>query len=259
MLSKLVGYEMKAFGRILLPIYGAIVVTALLLGINMHFISFSENAGAIALSIVLAILVAAVFIVTILLSVIRFYNNLLGREGYLMFSLPVGTGDLIWAKVISSVIWCILSWIVAVLSVLPFLAAPEVADAVKEYGIGKIWAEVTGSLSPYRWNLILGIVLIIALAVFFIVRLYAAISIGHLWTEHRILGAVLAYIGIGVLEAFLAMPVGTYISLYWSGTGAVGITNALQGEGILLLIAAAGTAVYGVVTWLILDRKLNLE
>ena len=101
--------------------------------------------------------------------------------------------------------------------------------------------------------------LIIALAVFFIVRLYAAISIGHLWTEHRILGAVLAYIGIGVLEAFLAMPVGTYISLYWSGTGAVGITNALQGEGILLLIAAAGTAVYGVVTWLILDRKLNLE
>ena len=104
MLSKLVGYEMKAFGRILLPIYGAIVVTALLLGINMHFISFSENAGAIALSIVLAILVAAVFIVTILLSVIRFYNNLLGREGYLMFSLPVGTGDLIWAKVISSVI-----------------------------------------------------------------------------------------------------------------------------------------------------------
>ena len=114
MLSKLIGYEMKAFGRILLPVYLAIVVVAVLLGIDFRFLPTSKGeAGTVILTIVLGLLVAAVFLVTIILSVGRFYTNLLGREGYLMFSLPTGTGSLIWAKVISSVIWSLFSALVA--------------------------------------------------------------------------------------------------------------------------------------------------
>ena len=43
MLSKLIGYEMKAFGRILLPVYLAIVVVAVLLGIDFRFLPTSKG------------------------------------------------------------------------------------------------------------------------------------------------------------------------------------------------------------------------
>ena len=82
MLSKLIGYEMKAFGRILFPVYLAIVVVAVLLGIDFRLFSAPEGAaGSVALTIILVLLMAAVFLITIILSVGRFYTNLLGREG----------------------------------------------------------------------------------------------------------------------------------------------------------------------------------
>lgn len=258
MLSKLIGYEMKAFGRILLPIYGAIVVAAILMGIDMRFSWAANHLGGEVLPIILGVLVAAVFIVTILLSVIRFYNNLLGREGYLMFSLPVGTGNLIWAKVISSVIWCVLCWVIAVLSVLPILAAPDIQDEWNASG-GSFWIEIMKDLAPYKWNILLGIVLVIALAVLFIVRIYAAVSIGHLWTEHRILGALLAFIGLNVVKTIVRISSGTSLSSGWLREASTGIRFTAGYEGLLLLITAAGIALYSVVTWLILDRKLNLE
>ncbi len=266
MLSKLIGYEMKAFGRILLPIYAAIVTASVLLGIDFRFFPNSSRSGAtIALTVILGILIAAVFAVTVLLLIIRFYNNLLGREGYLMFSLPVGTGNLIWAKVISSVIWSILSVIASAVVVTPFLMTSDFTDAVKDGSLGKIWTSFLGEIAPYRVNIILGILLIIAGTVLAITRIYAAISIGHLWTVHRVLGAVLAFIGLGILESVLFMTTG--IGLFSVEGAFGGVTDsAMQTaadvaryEGIGLAVMAAGIAIYGAVTWLILDRKLNLE
>ena len=37
MLAKLLGYEMKAFGRILLPLYGALLILAVTLGVSIRF------------------------------------------------------------------------------------------------------------------------------------------------------------------------------------------------------------------------------
>ena len=260
MISKLIGYEMKAFGRILLPVYLAIVVVAVLLGIDFRFLPTSKGeAGTVILTIVLGLLVAAVFLVTIILSVGRFYTNLLGREGYLMFSLPTGTGSLIWAKVISSVIWSLFSALVAAVSVLPFFMIPSFSKEVQEIGFGSIVSKAFEMAAPYTINIILGILIVIAGAVAAIVRIYAAISIGHLWSDHRIIGAVLAYIGFGILESIVMALLG--IGVFWAGNypdlfTALGTMGA---EGAVLAGCAAEIAFYGVVTWLILDRKLNLE
>ena len=101
MLSRLIGYEMKAFGRILLPLYGVAIILSLLVGIEFNVVSgsqLSESTVGTILILFLGLLIMAIFIVTVVLSVGRFYTNLLGREGYLMFSLPTGTGTLIWAN-----------------------------------------------------------------------------------------------------------------------------------------------------------------
>ena len=260
MLSKLIGYEMKAFGRILLPVYLAIVVVAVILGFDFRLLPASKGeVGTVILTIVLGLLVMAVFLITIILSVGRFYTNLLGREGYLMFSLPTGTGSLIWAKVISSVIWSLFSVLVAAVSVTPFFVIPSFSKELQEVGFGMILSKVFEMAGPYTANIILGILIVIAGAVAAIVRIYAAISIGHLWSNHRIIGAVLAYIVFGILESIIMALLGEEI--FWSRNypdlfSAVGSIGA---EGVVLAGCAAEVAIYGVITWLILDRKLNLE
>jgi hypothetical protein len=260
MLSRLIGYEMKAFGRILLPIYAAIVVAAVLLGIDFRFFPNSAgSAGTIALTVILGVLAAAVSIVTVLLLVIRFYNNLLGREGYLMFSIPTGTGNLIWAKVISSVIWSIFSVIISAVVMAPFLIAADYSGETEKIGVGQMMSGFFKAIEPYKMNILLGILLVIALAVFAITRLYASMAIGQLWTEHRILGSVLAFIATGILETVLVLSSGNGLFTVVGNQNLESALDAAKYESIFLAVTAAGIAVYGAVTWLILDRKLNLE
>ena len=43
MLLKLIGYEMKAFGRIMLPLYAALLGFALLTGLSIQFLRASRH------------------------------------------------------------------------------------------------------------------------------------------------------------------------------------------------------------------------
>ena len=62
---------------------------------------------------------AAVFggsILAFVLMIYRFYKNLMTDEGYLMFTLPVTTGQLIWSKMIVSAVWLLATAAMDVLS-----------------------------------------------------------------------------------------------------------------------------------------------
>lgn len=260
MLSKLIGYEMKAFGRILFPVYLAIVVVAVLLGIDFRLFSAPEGAaGSVALTIILVLLIAAVFLITIILSVGRFYTNLLGREGYLMFSLPTGTGSLIWAKVISSVIWSLFSVIVSAASVIPIFMIPSFSEELEKVGIGSVISKAFEVAAPYMANIVLGVLIVIASAVAAIVRIYAAISIGHLWSDHRIIGAVLTYIGFQILESIIMAILGSGLFVTGNLPDIYRAMGSIGAEVSVLLVCIVIIAIYGIVTWIVLDRKLNLE
>ena len=118
MLGKLIGYETKAFGRIMLPLYGATLAFALFTGLSIRFLPESATSGlpGVLMFMLYGILMMAIVIMTCVLSVTRFYKNLLGLEGYLMFSLPASTASLIASKVISVLIWSALSSVTALLS-----------------------------------------------------------------------------------------------------------------------------------------------
>ena len=260
MLSKLIGYEMKAFGRILFPVYLAIVVVAVLLGIDFRLFSAPEGAtGSVALTIILVLLIWAVFLITIILSVGRFYTNLLGREGYLMFSLPTGTGSLIWAKVISSVIWSLFSVIVAAASVIPFFLIPSFSEEVEKTEISSIVSKVFEAAAPYTATIVLGVLIVIASTVAAIVRIYAAISIGHLWSDHRIIGAVLTYIGFEILELIIMAILGSGLFVTGNLPNIYRAMGSIGAEVSVLLGCIVIIAIYSIVAWIVLDRKLNLE
>ncbi|MGN0255340.1 MAG: hypothetical protein ACI4D6_05095 [Chordicoccus sp.] len=261
MLSRLIGYEMKAFGRILLPIYAVALVISLLVGLDLNMVSkASESAAGTFLILFLVLLIMAIFIVTIVLSVGRFYTNLLGREGYLMFSLPTGTGTLIWAKVISSLIWSFFSTVAAAVAVaIPMLAAPGTISDIADMGRQGAWDILMKEIAPYRVNIILAVLLVIALLTYNIVNIYAAIAIGHLWSDHRIIGSALAYIAMGIIEMILFGAAGNTIfqSDKWGDLSqAMTVTGT---EVAAIVVCLIGIAVYGFITWILLDRKLNLE
>ena len=76
MLGKLLKYEFRATGRLFLPLYGALVIFAL---INALLLSFREipQLPAVLAMLVYILLAIAVFVVTFIVMIQRFYKNLL--------------------------------------------------------------------------------------------------------------------------------------------------------------------------------------
>ena len=98
-----------------------------------------------------------------------------------------------------------------------------------------------------------------------ITRIYAGIAIGHQFSDHRILMSVVALIGFNVIGTILANicgSLGVYSGLFDS------IEQIIESDSIRALYLAQGGSMlfmavqiifFGVLTWFLLDRRLNLE
>jgi len=113
MLGKLLKYEFKATARTLLPLYAALLIISVISNLLLH--SDFQIASVISITVFGALLMA-VFIVTLILMIQRFYRNLLSDEGYLMFTLPVKTNRLIFSKMIVTFVWFLIAGIVGGIS-----------------------------------------------------------------------------------------------------------------------------------------------
>ena len=243
MLGKLLKYDFKSIARILLPIYGAFLVVSVLLGAQ----SASHSISPAILSIFTALFTVAI-ILTIVLVIQRFYQNLLGPEGYLMFTIPVSTSTHILEKVLLALVWGLLgSLVIFLASFLILILDPEVG------GFNAIFQamsqlHLTGSdyVTFFSWLLLL----ILGIAAQ-ITQIYASISVGHLWTSHRILGAFLSYIGFSILTAWVTIAFGDSLFSDWFFSANPSLSSFLP--------MTIEIAVYGLITWLILDRSLNLD
>ncbi|GAA0714637.1 ABC transporter permease [Paraclostridium ghonii] len=116
MLGKLLKYELKSTAKFFVPMYFAILVITTLNSIFMRKNVFQEAQGII--SMVIGALFIALTTLTIIVIVKRFKKNLLGDEGYLMFTLPVSSGKLILSKYISALIWISLTAVVTMMAVI---------------------------------------------------------------------------------------------------------------------------------------------
>ena len=121
MLGKLLKYEIKAMGRIMLPIYLVLIALSAVFALTMRLtigktaVGFLEKFAIVTLVLFVAAIIAACVMMLILV-IQRFYKHLLGTEGYLMFSLPVSTGQLILSKLLTAVLWIVIGLIAGVLA-----------------------------------------------------------------------------------------------------------------------------------------------
>lgn len=253
MLGKLMKYELRATGRTFLPLYAAILVSVLVTRLLM--VSKFDAPSAIGGLVVFSLFIA-LGVITLLILIQRFNKNLLGDEGYLMNTLPVTTGRLIWSKLLTFAIWAMVSCIVGALSIL--ILSGVVGDFFpamwKGFGLlfqhAKAW-EIVRLVAEFLLMLLLG-------GAMFVLQVYLSISIGHLFNSHRALMGFVAYIAINTIWQILFTVCST-VGLNLAGVESLMNINA---ESMMLLASAGMAAVcalYMVLTRYILKNKLNLE
>ena len=270
MLGKLFKHECRAMGRVMIPLYLVMIFIAGLFAFNMK-IGMSQSARtllqrfAIVTSFLFFAAVMAVFVVMFIMVVQRFYKNLLGTEGYLMFTLPANTLQHIAGKALSAMLWIVLGILAGVASgfLIVFILS-DVPEFIKEL--------------QYAWSLVMGdhvkvlqivmVVIVILLGILeSLCKIYAAIALGHQFNSHRLLMSIIAFIAFGIAEiALTSLPVirhwigrASYF-LSFSEQGKTATVSVIFSQSVPMLITSLiGIVLYGGMTWYLLDRRLNLE
>lgn len=272
MFGKVFKYEMKAVRRILLPLYGAMILVALLFALSTSLTSDLSAArdglpvfvdiAEIILSMLFFTGLTACGVVTFVVLIRRFYSDFLGSEGYLQLALPVTTNTHLAARTLTAFLWTLFSGVTAFLSlaVLVFIFSFQIQDLG---GFFRDILNVIKSLELPPLSMVLLLLAGLASCLSGIAHLYASIAIGSLWSGHRMIGSVLAYIGTGFVWSALNGVFGAVLdnSPRDLPFGIAGIPFSLEYGvlGAMIALALIQFVVYYFVAWLILDKALNLD
>ena len=257
MLGKLLKYEFKATGRILLPLYGAMVLVGLITSFFFNENSFGAS-QAIFTMMYIGICIVSV-VITLLLVIQRFSKNLLSDEGYLMFTLPVSTSSLIISKLIVAVCWGIVGTIAGILSgialfatVIPWSDIPEMLQYIFTH---------LGAINSRDWLLmfetIVGCIFSYAL---FVMAIYTSLSVGQLpfAGKHRKAASIGAFFVIYIIYTAVASVVGVDLATSAPGAWLMSLSVPAQ-MAIAMMIQLVVIFILFLLTRFFLKKHLNLE
>lgn len=266
MLSKLLKYEIKATARVLLPLYAALLVFA---AVNKGISAMSQNRWeapeVISMAVYIMVMIG-IFVMTLVVTIQRFYKNLLSDEGYLMLTLPVESWKHIVSKLLIAMLWSVVSGIIALLSIF-IIAFDKILTAQFLQDVSNVFNEFLQVFNVSIAFLIVGAVLafIISLAANVLI-IYASMALGHLFNRHRILASIGAFVALNTASQ-IVLTVAAFIPgiLFFPGNismhnGFTDMEPILHGivwyTVIFLGLLSAG---YFIVTNHILSKRLNLE
>lgn len=186
---KLLKYEWKACARICLPLYAVELLVAFINRLLYSDIGSKLLYGipSIVMTMLYAAIMVALFVVTAVVLVQRFYKNLLGSEGYLMFTLPVSVSQHILSKAVMALVMGVLSFVAALVSI----------DLLSlDMSVGQGFVSLLRNLSAYPSDIpfmLEGILWFVLTALACVLFIYLCIALGHLAKKHRLLMAFVWY------------------------------------------------------------------
>ena len=275
MLSKLIKHEFKATGRIFMFVYIAVIVMALVnIAVPWETLfntdGYSEATSNTILNIIMVVVgglyvvsVLAVVVVTIIVNISRFYKNLMGDEGYLMFTLPVTKDNLIISKLVVALVWNICSFIIVILSMMILFGRYDMFEAIAE-GISSMRAQ---GFNIEVMALLLIITGIIG-AIGHLLMLYTAMTVGPNMMKNRLGGSIVAYIIVYVIVQTVSTA-GIAISgliirqkefIFYDTAAASSTFQAVFNNAIIMgiVISLIVSIVGYIITRFMLNKKLNL-
>ena len=209
MLGKLIKHEFRATGRLMAPLFGALVLLALVVRANdlvfQHVESYSAFLNILNTLLIIAYVLAllGVMVFSTVLMIKRFHQNFLTDEGYLMFTLPTSVHSLLWSKLITAALFFIFTFLADALAVAIVVWRGGTARDLFESIVG-LFRELN---SFYMAN---GIALALEILALLLVSLlvtcllfYAPMSIGYSFANHKGLLSVVFYFVIqAILQIF---------------------------------------------------------
>ncbi|MCR4963041.1 MAG: hypothetical protein K6B40_04090 [Firmicutes bacterium] len=264
MLGKLIKYEMKSSARYLLPLYVSVLILAVVNRLGALWLQNMPGSSTWEglLMFFYVLLSISLFVVTGVGILVRFYHNLLGQEGYLMFTLPVSTSANLFAKLISAIFWIIASMLVFFLSVLllTFSSTWQISDIID-------W--VSRTFSGFELGavfVLLEICLLVLLSLAsFVLLCYLSMSIGQLANRQKLLLSVAAFLALQVVISTLSVIFLSH-NAAWLSTSISAWIDSMSPQaaihGVLLgscLGALVECAILYIPCWLLLKNKLNLS
>lgn len=266
MLGKLLKQDFRATARIILPVYAAVPVLGLFTGLITRLCESQSNIWISILgslvSFVFSLALIAAVVTTVVLMILRFYRNLMTDEGYLMFTLPVSTTELICSKLIVSVVWFLGALAVDALGLLVTGRFGSYQDAVRFQVTYTFGMPMTGSQSA---GLIVETVFFLLLCcIALCLMTYAAMAIGQSFKKNKGLMSVVFFFVLWIgTRMLLTLIFGLLFGLGAQPLPAMTAMPLLKSMYILLGCGCAGALAFCVgfffLTHGMLRRHLNLQ
>lgn len=263
MLGKLMKYEWKATWKLLFPMNLLIVIMTFLACITVQVDFFDSDNGMVVFSAMMILLtyMGSMFVVcigTAIYLIYRFYTSAYGDQGYLLHTLPVDKHHIIISKVLVSTAWILISMMLMGVSVL-FLFAQE-GEFLKDFidsfaSLVEYWggAKVTGFLVVM--TLIATIFRIFAK----VLKITACISLGQLSSDHKVLMSFGFYFAFYFVQKIVTVLYFVFIEMVNSVNENTRISiwdNSWEGT---LISGIIYSVIFYLLTWYVMDKKLNLE
>ena len=258
MFLKLMKQDIRATARIMVPVYAAAIVLAVftrvldLLPQDNAFMSVLAGLVGVLFSLAMSATVVASFV----LMIWRFHKNYMTDEGYLMFTLPVSTAELIFSKLLVAIAWFACSALVVSIATLIVGSGGHISFV----GFDSIPAEELRSVSAavVTATLVAGVT--------FCLMLYACMAIGQSFRRRKTLMAVVFFFVFYIISQIVGVQL--IANAVQNSPPAEAIFTGSSVEMIQFIrgvlwrssaISAVGAVVFYAITHWMLAKRLNLQ
>lgn len=283
MIGKLIKYEYRATARIFWPLAGAAAGLSAVTWITMQLGSarlaevmgifhkvFGLAEGVLTIFTFAALM--ALMIGTLLVTIQRFYKNILGDEGYLMLTLPATPAQHIAAKLIVGTAWTAASLVIALLAALALgLSAVEITSmsgdgptvAHLTFAQAAVGFESEMGIELWRFVGVLGLLFLCGVVNTYLLA-YLCMAVGSQWPQQRLAASIGIFAALDFVRRILWVCVALvsgatfanslYQKLIQMNAGTAFLTFGAGACGILTLEAV----VYFFAARHVLTKRLNL-
>lgn len=273
MLKRLFKYDIKALNRFLIVIHAFLLISALLGRIfltgRINFNSKELSQTLFMFAFLLYFLIfMSVSMGTYIIIGVRFYKNLFSDEGYLTLTLPVTRGQLLLSKTLSAGIWSVVDISLIYLSCWFLIATPVLTRSFMEHK-AEFFKELGFSGDEqFMFFIVCLIAISLVGALSSVITIHASVLIGQLFSNHKVLGAVVSYFAISTLLSLISTAVmgatGVFADSMMAASGQNSNTfnfyNYMSDVlGITMVLTLIVTIILYMASYFIIKKKINLS
>lgn len=259
MFLKLVKHELHELLRVLLPIFGGLLLFA---GVTRGLIWLMQQNDNPILSVTGGMFIGLFFmscvacvILTAVLLLVRFAKSVHGDEGYLTHTLPVGVHSILCSRLLVSVLFLAAAMGTAIGSVLISTWRLEELSEISE-GIGLIF-ESAGLKSGFWWTILASV---FVQTVTTVLMVFAAISIGHSFNRGKVGFSILFYFALNTTASMISTILSLLLmntTLFDEAAEFSTVTSSSMALSIGMNLVFCG--VYYFIAWIMTRKRLNLS